>query len=103
MALPQHEKELRREVGMKSMQGPALQKDCGANARRRLIVLAKAFAARRRPRVLVRLEFSFTDGGQRKLLGSREVKYCVIHRHVGFDLVDYNLLLVRRTLSPELD
>jgi hypothetical protein len=36
-------------------------------------------------------------------LFAREVKYPVIHRHVGFNLVDYDPLLVGPTLAPELD
>jgi hypothetical protein len=39
----------------------------------------------------------------RKSYVAGEMKYRVIHRHVGFDLIDYDPLLVRRPLAPELD
>jgi hypothetical protein len=38
-----------------------------------------------------------------KLFRSREVKYRVIDRHVGFDFVDNNSLFVRRSFASELD
>jgi hypothetical protein len=31
------------------------------------------------------------------------MKYGVVHRRVGFDLIDYDPLLVGRSLAPELD
>jgi hypothetical protein len=32
-----------------------------------------------------------------------KLKYRVIYRHVGFDLIDYDSLLVGRSLAPDLN
>ncbi len=67
---------------------------------RKLSEFARAFASLlliQRPHLLIN---ALVAGD---LFGSREVKYRVIHGHIGFDLIDYDPLLVRCSLAPDLN